>query len=290
MNIVVDHVTKTIHRAVVLQDISLNFESGKVYGLQGENGSGKTMLLRLMCGLIYATEGSVSVNDRRLGKDLDFPESVGVMIESPAFIDEYTGQKNLELLAGLKQLISVSDIHNTLQAVGLDPNDKRTFKKYSLGMKQRLAPDFVGYNLAAEGYMLRVNRFEIVDYRAYTSALQYDGADRSRIPDKVALVSVTVSQQNSPAEGFPLTELSLYTTDMLMNMDWDLLGVVNPILDGATGIRLQDGASCDILLPFDLYRYRFTSAEWNRLEQSNIWLQVTNYPTRKIVRVNIGEE
>ena len=138
MNIVVDHVTKTIHRAVVLQDISLNFESGKVYGLQGENGSGKTMLLRLMCGLIYATEGSVSVNDRRLGKDLDFPESVGVMIESPAFIDEYTGQKNLELLAGLKQLISVSDIHNTLQAVGLDPNDKRTFKKYSLGMKQRL--------------------------------------------------------------------------------------------------------------------------------------------------------
>ena len=104
MNIVVDHVTKTIHGAVVLQDISLNFESGKVYGLQGENGSGKTMLLRLMCGLIYATEGSVSVNDRRLGKDLDFPESVGVMIESPAFIDEYTGQKNLELLAGLKQL------------------------------------------------------------------------------------------------------------------------------------------------------------------------------------------
>ena len=138
MNVVVDHVTKTIHGAVVLQDISLNFESGKVYGLQGENGSGKTMLLRLMCGLIYATEGSVSVNDRRLGKDLDFPESVGVMIESPAFIDEYTGQKNLELLAGLKQLISVSDIHNTLQAVGLDPNDKRTFKKYSLGMKQRL--------------------------------------------------------------------------------------------------------------------------------------------------------
>ena len=104
------------------------------------------------------------------------------------------------------------------------------------------------------------------------------------------MVSVTVSQQNSPAEGFPLTELSLYTTDMLMNMDWDLLGVVNPILDGATGIRLQDGASCDILLPFDLYRYRFTSAEWNRLEQSNIWVQVTNYPTRKIVQVNIGEE
>lgn len=165
-----------------------------------------------------------------------------------------------------------------------------TEKTYSVGEIVPIAPDFVGYNLAAEGYMLRVNRFEIVDYRAYTSALQYDGADRSRIPDKVALVSVTVSQQNSPAEGFPLTELSLYTTDMLMNMDWDLLGVVNPILDGATGIRLQDGASCDILLPFDLYRYRFTSAEWNRLEQSNIWLQVTNYPTRKIVRVNIGEE
>lgn len=123
-----------------------------------------------------------------------------------------------------------------------------------------------------------------------TDKVSYDGTDRSRIPDKIALVSVTVSQQNSSAEGFPLTELSLYTTDMLMNMDWDLLGVVNPILDGATGIRLQDGASCDILLPFDLYRYRFTSSEWNGLEQSSIWLQVTNYPTRKIIQVNIGEE
>lgn len=165
-----------------------------------------------------------------------------------------------------------------------------TEKTYSVGEIVPIAPDFVGYNLAAEGYMLQVNRFEIVDYRAYTSALQYDGTDRSRIPDKIALVSVTVSQQNSSAEGFPLTELSLYTTDMLMNMDWDLLGVVNPILDGATGIRLQDGASCDILLPFDLYRYRFTSSEWNGLEQSSIWLQVTNYPTRKIIQVNIGEE
>ena len=90
--------------------------------------------------------------------------------------------------------------------------------------------------------------------------------------------------------GSGIITLSLYTTDMLMNMDWDLLGVVNPILDGATGIRLQDGASCDILLPFDLYRYRFTSSEWNGLEQSSIWLQVTNYPTRKIIQVNIGEE
>ena len=94
-----------------------------------------------------------------------------------------------------------------------------------------------------------------------------------------------------PAQGISVQGQQVFLrTDMLMNMDWDLLGVVNPILDGATGIRLQDGASCDILLPFDLYRYRFTSAEWNRLEQSNIWLQVTNYPTRKIVRVNIGEE
>lgn len=104
-----------------------------------------------------------------------------------------------------------------------------TEKTYSVGEIVPIAPDFVGYNLAAEGYMLQVNRFEIVDYRAYTSALQYDGTDRSRIPDKIALVSVTVSQQNSSAEGFPLTELSLYTTDMLMNMDWDLLGVVNGV-------------------------------------------------------------
>ncbi|MDO4810685.1 MAG: ATP-binding cassette domain-containing protein [Eubacteriales bacterium] len=138
MNIVVEHVTKTIRGTTVLQDINLNFESGKVYGLQGENGSGKTMLLRLMCGLIYATEGKVLANNCHLGRDLDFPASVGAMIESPAFVDEYTGFKNLELLAGLNQLISVPDIQNTLQAVGLQSDDNRPFKKYSLGMKQRL--------------------------------------------------------------------------------------------------------------------------------------------------------
>ncbi|MDO4810684.1 MAG: DUF5028 domain-containing protein [Eubacteriales bacterium] len=164
-----------------------------------------------------------------------------------------------------------------------------TEKTYSIGETVPVASDYMGYNLAADGYMLKVNGFEIVDYNTYTSTLAYDGSDRSRIPDKVALVEVTISQQDSTAEGFPLTELLLYTTDMLMNMDWDLLEVINPVLNDNTGIRLQDGTACDIVLPFDLYQYRFSALEWNNLGQSNIWLQVTNYPTRKFIQVNTSE-
>lgn len=138
MKIVADHVTKKLRGATVLEDIDLYFESGRVYGLQGENGSGKTMLLRLMCGLIYPTRGRVTVDGRRLGKNMDFPASVGALIESPAFIGEYTGLKNLELLAALKHKIRRPDIRKVLRNVGLDPDDRRTFRKYSLGMKQRL--------------------------------------------------------------------------------------------------------------------------------------------------------
>lgn len=162
-------------------------------------------------------------------------------------------------------------------------------KTYSLGETVAIASDYLGYGITADGYTIKVNSFEIVDYKTYSSAWSYDDTDRSRIPDKVALVDVTISQQNSTAEGFPLTELSLYTRDMLMNMDWDLLDMANRVLKGNTGIRLEDGAACDIVLPFDLYKYRFTSSEWKKLEQSNIWLQITNYPARKSIKVNTEE-
>lgn len=141
MKVEVCGLSKTIQSREVLHDINLVFDSGntgKIYGLQGINGSGKTMLMRCICGLVVPTTGCIKIDDKVVGKDMAFPPSIGVLLENPVFIDEFTGIKNLSLLCGIKKCVSKSEIQRTLVRVGLDPQDKRTFRKYSLGMKQRL--------------------------------------------------------------------------------------------------------------------------------------------------------
>ena len=138
MKIKITHLSKNIKKAVILDDVNMELESGRIYGLKGKNGSGKTMLMRAICGLITPTNGTVEIDGKILGKDISFPESIGVLIENPSFISNYTGMKNLQVLASIQKRIGDEEIRNTLELVGLDPNDKRTFKKYSLGMKQRL--------------------------------------------------------------------------------------------------------------------------------------------------------
>ena len=102
------------------------------------NGSGKTMLMRAISGLILPTSGKVYINDKELGRHISFPPSIGILIENPSFISNYTGFKNLKILASIQNRISDDEIRDAIRKVGLDPDDKRTFKKYSLGMKQRL--------------------------------------------------------------------------------------------------------------------------------------------------------
>ncbi len=138
MKIKITHLSKQIKKAVILDDVNMELESGRIYGLKGKNGSGKTMLMRAICGLITPTNGTVEIDGKILGKDISFPESIGVLIENPSFISNYTGMKNLQVLASIQKRIGDEEIRNTLELVGLDPDDKRTFKKYSLGMKQRL--------------------------------------------------------------------------------------------------------------------------------------------------------
>lgn len=130
--------TKEIKGRIVLDSVSLTFHPGRIYGLKGVNGSGKTMLLRAVCGLIYPTHGYVEIDGERLGKDISFPRSISALIESPAFLDNFTGYKNLEMIASLKEVATKEDIENALMEVGLDPHDTRTYRKYSLGMKQKL--------------------------------------------------------------------------------------------------------------------------------------------------------
>lgn len=138
MVIKVEHYTKKIKGICVLSDVNLEFESGIIYGLSGPNGSGKTMLMRAVAGLIHPTRGSVSVDGKMLGGKQAFPDSIGMLLENPAFIGNYTGMENLQVIASIKKKITKEDIRNVLVNVGLSPTDKRTYKKYSLGMKQKL--------------------------------------------------------------------------------------------------------------------------------------------------------
>lgn len=138
MSVKITNLSKTIRGAAVLKDVSLTFEKGRVYGLRGKNGSGKTMLMRAICGLILPSEGSIEIGGERLGKDISFPRSIGALIETPSFISGYSGFKNLKIIASIKNQISDDKIKEAIALVGLDPDDKKKYRKYSLGMKQRL--------------------------------------------------------------------------------------------------------------------------------------------------------
>jgi ABC-2 type transport system ATP-binding protein len=138
MKIMVENVTKVIRKNSVLQSVNLEMESGNIYGLKGINGSGKTMFMRALCGLILPTEGTVKIDGKILGKDMSFPKSLGMMIENPAFLPNLTGFENLELLAAVKGIIGKKEIASAMKKIGLKPDDKRRYRKYSLGMKQRL--------------------------------------------------------------------------------------------------------------------------------------------------------
>lgn len=122
----------------ILKNINVEFEKGKIHGLIGRNGSGKTMLMKCICGFVKPTEGTIFVADKQIGKDCDFPDSVGIIIEIPGFIPYYSGYRNLKLLADLNRKIDKEKIRNTMQMVGLDPDLKCHVKKYYLGMRQRL--------------------------------------------------------------------------------------------------------------------------------------------------------
>lgn len=138
MKIELENVTKIIGGQMILDHITLSMISGKVYGFQGINGSGKTMLMRAIIGLIRLNDGRVMIDGRQVGKDMEFPENVGFLLENPAFLDRYSGKNNLKLLADIRKKVGEMRINEVLQIVGLDMNDRKKYKKYSLGMKQRL--------------------------------------------------------------------------------------------------------------------------------------------------------
>lgn len=138
LNLIVNNVSKQLKRKTILSNIYLNLKSGNIYGFVGENGSGKTMLFRAISGLMDISKGEILLNEKVLHKDMKVLPNLGIMIENAGLYPELTGLDNLKLLAKLNRKIGETEIREAIKKVGLDADDKRTFRKYSLGMKQRI--------------------------------------------------------------------------------------------------------------------------------------------------------
>lgn len=134
----VQNVVKRFRDQVVLKNVSISFEKGKIHGIVGRNGSGKTVLFKCICGLMHPEEGVILVNGKRVGRDVDMPEDIGAIIEAPGFLPNYSGYKNLRFLANIRRKIGKEETLNVLKTVGLDPESRKHVGKYSLGMRQRL--------------------------------------------------------------------------------------------------------------------------------------------------------
>ena len=138
MQVEVKGMTKCFKDITVLNDINMEMNSGTIYGIVGKNGSGKTMLFRCLAGLVKPTEGAIFFDGRVLHKELSMPPNMGVVIENMGLYPEFTGLANLKYLANIRKRVSEQEIKETIARVGLNPDDKRTLKKYSLGMRQRI--------------------------------------------------------------------------------------------------------------------------------------------------------
>jgi len=136
--VLVEHVGKVFKNKTVLDDICMTVPAGQIYGLSGPNGAGKSILLRILCGLMKPTSGTVTVLGKRLGIDCDFPPSTGALIDTPGFLPQYSGFRNLEILASIQNKITRADIAAAMRRLGLDPLDDLPVRAYSNGMRQRL--------------------------------------------------------------------------------------------------------------------------------------------------------
>ncbi len=139
MKLIAEKVCKTIRNAEILRDVDLELEGGTIYGFVGRNGSGKTMLFRALSGLMGLTSGQVTLDGKQLHRDFSVLPSLGIVLEHVGLYPGLTGVENLRYLAKLTGKIGTAEIRTAIERVGLDPDDRRTYRKYSLGMKQRLA-------------------------------------------------------------------------------------------------------------------------------------------------------
>ena len=199
----IKNVSLTINKTVILKSVCASFERGKIHGLIGRNGSGKTMLMKCICGFVKPSQGEIFVGGERIGKDCDFPKNTGIIIETPGFIPYYSGYKNLKLLAGLNNKIGKEQVREAMEKVGLDPDLKRHVKKYSLGMRQRLGlaqaimedPEL----LILDEPMNGLDKDGVKDMREYLLALKMQGKTiiiASHSAEDIDILCDTVSEMD----------------------------------------------------------------------------------------------
>lgn len=167
--LVVDSVSKALRGREVLKGVSLSVPAGSIVGIAGPNGSGKTMLMRAIAGLVRPDEGEIRVGGAVVGRDVASPPSVGLLLEGPAFLERFSGLENLRLLASVSGEVSEDEPKGWIARVGLDPEDKRSYHKYSLGMRQRLG---LAAALMGEPKLLLLDE--------PTNALDSDGQEMAR--------------------------------------------------------------------------------------------------------------
>lgn len=138
-DIVICNVCKSYKKQVVLDNVSMDIQTGRIYGIVGRNGSGKTVLLKILCGFVYPDSGEVLIDGKQIGRNKEFPQDLGVVFDTPSFVPYYSGYKNLKLLADIKKQIKAEEIKDVMRRLGLNPDSKKMFWQYSVGMKQRLA-------------------------------------------------------------------------------------------------------------------------------------------------------
>ena len=173
------HVYKSFGKETVLKDVSFTIPPGSIYGVVGNNGSGKTVLMKCICGFMKCDRGRILVGGRQVGKEVDFPDRLGVILETPGFIPYLSGFKNLKILASLKGRITKKEIRETIRRVGLDLDMKKPVAKYSLGMRQRLGiaqaimeePEVLVLDEPFNG----LDRYGVVEIRELLKELKADG-------------------------------------------------------------------------------------------------------------------
>lgn len=162
--------TKNIGKKTVLDHVNLSLEDGKIFGLRGRNGAGKTMLLRAIAGLIRLDSGEILIDGQEIHKDIDFPKELGLLIENNNVLPDFTLKKNLQILAKIKKVANDTMIDDAIKRVGLDPNDKRKVRQYSLGMKQRGA---IAQAIFEKPALILLDE--------PTNAIDYDGVQEMRV-------------------------------------------------------------------------------------------------------------
>lgn len=204
----VNNCSLTLQNNDILKNVSAEFEKGKIHGLIGRNGSGKTMLMKCICGFVRPNDGEITVNGKVVGRDCDFPENVGIIIETPGFVPYYSGYKNLKLLADLNKKAGKEQIKKSMEQVGLDPELKRHVRKYSLGMRQRLGlaqaimedPDL----LILDEPMNGLDKDGVADMRKYLLNLKEQGKTiliASHSAEDIEVLCDTVSEMDKGVLG-----------------------------------------------------------------------------------------